>query len=947
MNSIRVRGAREHNLKNIDVDIPRGKLVVVTGISGSGKSSLAFDTLYAEGQRRYVESLSAYARQFLERMEKPDVDSVEGLSPAIAIEERSAARNPRSTVGTVTEIHDYLRLLFARVGTPHCFRCGKPIRAQSVEQVVDQLLGLPEGTRVHLLAPVVRGRKGEFRKQLEQLRRAGFVRARIDGHLVELDEEISLPRQTPHWIEVVVDRLVLREGIRRRLADSLEVAFRYGNELAKVEVVGADGSTEREMLFSRRLACPDCGVSFPELSPRIFSFNNPHGACPSCSGLGVSREIDPERVVADPDRPLLGGAIRPWESKRTGGSTKEMVVRALARRFRFSPELPFRELPEEVRHAVLYGTGGVELTFVFARGGKRHEVRRPYEGVVPYLERLYRESAKEWVRAEIETYMTEKPCSACSGSRLRPEALSVRIAGKTIAEVGAFSVAEARRWFAEVAWPPRQRLVAEPIVREIEARLGFLEDVGLDYLTLDRPAATLSGGEGRRIQLATQVGAKLSGVLYVLDEPSIGLHPRDNRRLLRTLGELRDLGNTVVVVEHDRDTILAADYVLELGPGAGIHGGHLVAAGSPDELSRNPRSLTGAYLSGSRAISVPRTRRRGSGWTLRLLGARHHNLRGIDVSIPLGTFTCVTGVSGSGKSSLVIDTLYRALAQRLHGAREQPGEHDALEGWQLVDKVVDVDQTPIGRTPRSNAATYSGLFTLLRELYAQLPESRLRGYGPGRFSFNVPDGRCEACRGDGVLRVEMHFLPDVYVPCEVCGGRRYNRETLEVTFKGRSIADVLDMTVGEAWEFLSQIPRARQKLESLRAVGLDYLKLGQPGTTLSGGEAQRLKLARELARKATGRTLYILDEPTTGLHFEDIRRLLEVLHRLVDAGNTVLVIEHNMEVVKTADHVIDLGPEGGERGGRIVAEGTPEEIAASPASHTGRALAPLLLDRAA
>jgi excinuclease ABC subunit A len=933
-----VAGAREHNLKNVTVEIPREKLVVITGLSGSGKSSLAFDTIYAEGQRRYVESLSAYARQFLEQMEKPDVDSIDGLSPAIAIEQKSGSKNPRSTVGTVTEIYDHLRLLFARLGKPYCHQCGAEIRPQTIQQIVDRILGMAAGTRLHILAPVVRGRKGEYRKELVELRKAGFVRARIDGELRELAEDISLPRNLKHTIEILVDRLVLRPGIEKRLADSLGVAFQHGNDVVKVEILPERGDVPvEEILYSQKFACLNCGLSYAELTPRMFSFNNPYGACQECSGLGVKNYFDPALIVPDERLSLAKGAIAPWE-KKGGGHYREEVLEALARHLKFDPATPFKDLPAAVKRAILQGTGSEELTFVYAKGRNRYEFKRRFEGVIGMLEKRYKETESDWIREEIEQFMSMRPCPKCKGARLRPEALAVRVHGKTITEVSAFSVGEAERFFAELPLTEQEQVIGERILKEIRERLGFLNSVGLDYVTLDRSAGSLSGGESQRIRLATQIGAGLSGVLYVLDEPSIGLHQRDNARLLQTLRRLQGLGNTVIVVEHDSDTILEADHVIDMGPGAGVHGGHVVAEGTPAEVMANPASLTGRYLSGKMRIEVPAKRRGGSGWSLTVKGARHHNLRNLTVSVPLGTFTCVTGVSGSGKSSLVVDTIYRALAHRLYQSRDKPGEHDELEGWQLIDKVIDIDQSPIGRTPRSNPATYTGLFTPIRELFAQVPEARVRGYDPGRFSFNVKGGRCEACSGDGLIKIEMHFLPDVYVTCEVCHGRRYNRETLEVHFRGSSIADVLDMTVGQALEFLHSVPPIRGKLETLAEVGLDYVHLGQSATTLSGGEAQRVKLAKELSRRATGRTLYILDEPTTGLHFHDVNKLLDVLHRLVDSGNTVLVIEHNLDVIKVADHVIDLGPEGGAGGGDVIAAGTPEAVAGEPRSYTGRFL---------
>jgi len=937
--SILVRGAREHNLQSVDVEIPRDRLVVVTGLSGSGKSSLAFDTLYAEGQRRYVESLSAYARQFLEQMEKPDCDAIEGLSPAIAIEQKGTGRNPRSTVGTVTEIADYLRLLYARVGHPFCFVCGREIAAQTVQQVVDRLAALPADTRLFLYAPVVRDRKGEHRRELEELRRGGFVRVRVDGTVRELTEEIPLARTARHTIEVLVDRLVVRPGVDRRLADSLAVAFRHGSGTVLVEASEPGGGAPRALFFSERHACPVCGVSYPELSPRFFSFNSPHGACPDCSGLGVQRRFDPARVVSHPDQPLpaalASAALRALPDLET-------TIRALAPRYGIRPATPFADLPPPVRQVVLEGSGEEELDFVEMRAGRRTTSRKPFEGILAQLERRQRETRSVWLREELEGLVADRRCSTCEGTRLRREARFVRLGGKSLVEVSALSIGEAVCFFQGLGFAPTEAEISRPILKEVDARLGFLVDVGLDYLSLDRGAATLSGGEGQRIRLATQIGSRLVGVLYILDEPSIGLHQRDTARLLGTLRGLRDLGNTVVVVEHDRDTILAADHVIDMGPGAGVHGGRVVAAGSPADVMADPASLTGRYLAGVEQVPVPSQRRRGSGWTIGVRGARGNNLASLDVDIPLATMTCVTGVSGSGKSTLVIETLYRALAQRLGGGRDQPAPHDELVGWQMVDKVIEISQAPIGRTPRSNPATYTGAFGPIRELFAQLPEARTRGYGPGRFSFNVKGGRCEACAGEGLIAIEMHFLPDIFVTCDVCGGRRYNRETLEVRLKGLSIADVLALTVGEALDVLSNVPAVRQRLEALREVGLDYVQLGQSATTLSGGEAQRVKLARELARRATGRTLYVLDEPTTGLHFDDVRRLLGVLDRLVDAGNTVLLIEHNLDVIKSADFVIDLGPEGGAEGGQIVVTGAPEAIAACERSYTGVALRTVL-----
>jgi len=932
MEQIIVRGAREHNLKDIDVVLPRDRLVVITGLSGSGKSSLAFDTIYAEGQRRYVESLSAYARQFLEQMGKPDVDTIDGLSPAISIEQKSASRNPRSTVGTVTEIYDYLRLLFARVGRPHCYKCGKPIAAQTVQQMVDKVMALPKGTRFSVLAPVVRERKGEYRKELQELRKEGFVRVNVDGDVRDLSEEIPLDKHKKHTIEVYVDRLVLKPDVTRRLTDSVELALKLGQGLVKIAVVDGGG---RDLLFSERFACIADGISYPEITPRLFSFNNPQGACPSCSGLGEKTYFDETLVVPDASLPVRE-AFAPWEKSQS--DFLDQTLESIGAAFKFGLDTPWKELSAATRDVLLRGSGGKDVEFALRRDGHTYKYKRPFEGVLPMLERRHAETQSEFVREELERFMSHRPCPDCKGTRLRLEALNVLLAGKNIHEVTHQSVGELLGFFGGVALTEREKAIADRILKEIRERLGFLGSVGLEYLTLDRSAATLSGGEAQRIRLATQIGSALMGVLYVLDEPSIGLHPRDNARLLATLKRLRDLGNTVLVVEHDEETIRAADWVVDMGPGAGVLGGRVVAAGTPADIERSRESLTGQFLSGRRAIPVPARRRPPGEERLRIRGARANNLQDVDVEFPLGLFDVVTGVSGSGKSTLVVDTLLRVLTQRLAGAPEPRGEFVALEGAEHVDKVINIDQSPIGRTPRSNPATYTGLFGLVRDLFAQLPESKARGYKPGRYSFNVKGGRCEACEGDGIIRIEMHFLPDVFVTCEVCGGCRYNRETLEVKYKGKSIADVLAMTVEEGLEFLANVPRVKEILLTLQEVGLGYVQLGQSATTLSGGEAQRIKLAKELARRATGRTLYLLDEPTTGLHFADVEKLLQVLNRLVDVGNTVVVIEHNLDVIKTADWVIDLGPEGGHKGGRLLGAGTPEQIAALPGSYTGQFL---------
>ncbi|WP_034639184.1 excinuclease ABC subunit UvrA [Desulfofalx alkaliphila] len=934
LDKIVVKGARVHNLKNIDVEIPRDKLVVITGLSGSGKSSLAFDTIYAEGQRRYVESLSAYARQFLGQMRKPDVDYIEGLSPAISIDQKTTSQNPRSTVGTVTEIYDYLRLLYARVGRPHCPNCGKPITQQTVQQMVDRLMELPERTKIQLLAPVVRGKKGEHLKVLEDIKKSGYVRVRIDGQLRELTEEIKLEKNKKHTIEVVVDRLIIREGVEKRLADSLETALKTGGGLVLADVV--DGEPR---IFSENFACVDCGIGISEITPRLFSFNSPFGACSLCTGLGTYEEVDAELIIPDKSKSIKEGAIEGWIKSASGLRYLETV----ADHYGFSLDVPVEEMKKEDLDIILYGSGKEEIEFSYRdRFGKVRKYRTAFEGVVNNIGRLYQETASEWRRREMEKYVTVKSCPACGGARLKPEALAVLIGGKNIIEVTGMTVLKIREFFQEVDFTEREKVIARQILKEINERLGFLVNVGLDYLTLDRMASTLSGGEAQRIRLATQIGSGLMGVLYILDEPSIGLHQRDNMRLLRTLERLRDMGNTLIVVEHDEDTILAADHVIDIGPGAGERGGLVVAEGRPEDIINNEQSVTGQYLSGRRAVPVPEIRRQSKGEEIRIIGAKEHNLKNIDVAIPLGVFTCITGVSGSGKSTLINEVLYKRLAQKLHRAKSRPGKHDDILGIEYLEKVIDINQAPIGRTPRSNPATYTGLFTYIRELYAQLPEANLRGYKPGRFSFNVKGGRCEACQGDGIIKIEMHFLPDVYVPCEVCKGHRYNRETLEVKYKGKNISDVLNMTVDTAVEFFKNIPRIHRKLQTLQDVGLGYIRLGQPATELSGGEAQRVKLATELSRRGNGRTMYILDEPTTGLHAADIHRLLQVLHRLVDNGSTVVVIEHNLDVIKTADYIIDLGPEGGDKGGQVIAAGSPEEVARIEHSYTGQFLKPVL-----
>ncbi len=947
-----VRGAREHNLKNLNVEMPRDRLIVITGLSGSGKSSLAFDTIYAEGQRRYVESLSAYARQFLGQMEKPDVDQIDGLSPAISIDQKGASRNPRSTVGTVTEIYDYLRLLFARIGRMHCPVCGREIARQTVEQIVDQLYELPEGTRLMLLAPLVRDRKGEHEKLLAGAKQAGFVRVRVDGELRDLDEEISLDKKYKHSIEVVVDRLVVRptddDGAPRpdasRMADSIETALRLSDGLLLVNLPDAP-KKEQDRLFSERYACPEHGGSFEEPAPRNFSFNSPHGACPDCTGLGSRLEIDPDLVIPDRSRALSDGAVLPWRRMVITESWGAKILEAVAERYGFGMGVPFEELGDGAKQIVLHGNGGERVEVRYrARNGNMHTFRTTFEGVIPNLQRRYRETGSEMIKGEIERYMTTKPCPTCGGMRLKPESISVTVAGQNIIETTRLSVTDALAWYGALSarLSDRENQIARQVLKEIRGRLGFLVDVGLDYLTLDRASGTLSGGEAQRIRLATQIGSSLMGVLYILDEPSIGLHQRDNDRLIATLERLRNLGNTLVVVEHDEETIRSADWVIDIGPGAGEHGGRLIHSGPLGELLTNEESVTAAYLRGDRSVPIPEGRRRGSGRSLTIRGAAENNLRDIDVGFPLGCFVAVTGVSGSGKSSLVTQILYPALAARIWGARERPGKHRSIEGIDEIDKVIEIDQSPIGRTPRSNPATYTGLWAPLRELLAAVPEARLRGYKPGRFSFNVKGGRCEACEGAGIVQIEMHFLPDVYVQCEVCKGKRYNRETLEIHYKGKNVAEILEMTVDEALEFFSVVPSIRNRLQTLHDVGMGYIHLGQPATTLSGGEAQRVKLATELSKRATGRTFYILDEPTTGLHFDDVARLLDVLGRLADAGNTVVVIEHNLDVIKSADWVIDLGPEGGDAGGDLVASGTPEQVAANDASYTGRYLRKVL-----
>ncbi|HEX3532186.1 MAG TPA: excinuclease ABC subunit UvrA [Thermoanaerobaculia bacterium] len=936
MDDIVVRGAREHNLKNISLEIPRNRLVVITGVSGSGKSSLAFDTLFAEGQRRYVESLSSYARQFLQQMEKPDVDSIEGLSPAISIEQKSVSKNPRSTVGTVTEIHDYMRLLFASIGIPHCPNCGQTIRPQTVQQMVDRVMGMPEGTRLVLYAPYVRGKKGEYKKQLAQMAREGFLRARIDGEVVELAGEApNLDKQKKHSIDIVIDRLVVKAGIEKRLAGSLETALKVAEGLV---VLAPEGSAEETL--SQSYSCVDCGTSLTEITPRLFSFNSPYGACPTCTGLGTLMGVDGDKVVPDPERSINAGAVAPWPEGSKSWRMK--MVETLSKAMGFSLDAPWKKLPPEAKRMILDGSGDKEISFSLTGKKSSYSWTGKFEGVVPMLDRRYKETDSPAIRAELEKYMSVHPCPTCGGRRLRPEALAVTVAGSAIDELSRMSVEDLRAWMSGFDLDKRERAIAEKVVQEIEDRLTFLDDVGVGYLTLDRSSATLSGGESQRIRLATQIGSKLMGVLYVLDEPSIGLHQRDNARLLATLQGMRDLGNSVLVVEHDDETIRAADWVIDLGPGAGVHGGEIVAQGTPEQVARSPKSLTGQYLRGELEVPVPEERRTGRGKPLVIKGARQNNLKDLDVEFPIGSFTVVTGVSGSGKSTLVNDILYKSLARHFYRATDKPGEHDRILGLEQLDKVIAIDQSPIGRTPRSNPATYTNVFNPIRNLMAMTPEARMRGYQPGRFSFNVAGGRCEACKGDGQIKIEMHFLPDIYVTCEVCGGKRYDRETLAVRYKGLNIAEILDLPVEQAYDFFRNIPSVDRVLETLVEVGLGYIRLGQPATTLSGGEAQRVKLSRELCKRSTGRTMYLLDEPTTGLHFDDVGKLLKLLHRLVDLGNMVIVIEHNLDVIKTADWVIDLGPEGGAGGGRLLAEGTPEEVAAVAESYTGQYLKAVL-----
>jgi excinuclease ABC subunit A len=943
-----IRGARQHNLKNIDIEIPRDKMVVITGLSGSGKSSLAFDTIYAEGQRRYVESLSAYARQFLGQMDKPDVDDILGLSPAVSIDQKSTTRNPRSTVGTVTEIYDYLRLMFARIGRPHCPQCGREIAQQTVEQIVDQVMALPEGSKIQVLAPVVRGRKGEYRQVIEDVRKQGFVRVRVDGRLYEVTDDIEMDRYKQHTIEVIIDRLVVKPEIEKRLADSLETALKLASGNVGINIVERGGNsnqpeTEEDLFFSENFACTECGISLDEIAPRNFSFNSPYGACPDCHGLGIHQKLDPDRIIPDKSKSIDDGAIIPLA--RTSSEYYLSQLAGVAKIYGFTTSTPIKDLTKKQLDTLLYGADKrVPVTWKNSYGRIRQYESR-FDGIINWLDRRYKETSSEMIKEEVERYMSAVPCQSCGGMRLKPESLAVTINGLNISQVASKSVSAALEWFDSLQLTPREQTIAQQIIKEIKLRLGFLTNVGLEYLTLDRAAATLAGGEAQRIRLASQIGSGLMGVLYILDEPSIGLHQRDNTKLIQTLTRLRDIGNTIIVVEHDEETMQAADHIIDIGPGAGVHGGYVIASGTIEQIKKNRKSITGKYLSGEFTIPIPEQRRPQNGAYIELKGASEHNLKKIDVKIPLGTFVCVTGVSGSGKSTLIQETLFPRLMYALHGTHRAWGDHDDILGLENIDKVIDIDQSPIGRTPRSNPATYTGTFDLIRDLFSQTPDARMRGYKPGRFSFNVKGGRCEACRGDGIIKIEMHFLPDVYVPCEVCKGKRYNRETLDVKYKGKSISDVLDMTVGEALEFFKHIPPITRKLQTIHDVGLDYIKLGQPATTLSGGEAQRVKLATELAKRSTGRTMYILDEPTTGLHFHDIKKLLEVLGRLVDTGNTVLVIEHNLDVIKTADHIIDLGPEGGDKGGEVIATGTPEEVAQVEASYTGKYLRQILNNR--
>lgn len=938
LNDLIIKGARQHNLKNVDITLPRNKLIVFTGVSGSGKSSLAFDTIYAEGQRRYVESLSSYARQFLGQMDKPDVDYIEGLSPAISIDQKSTSNNPRSTVGTVTEVNDYLRLLYARIGVPHCPHCGKEIERQSIDQVVERVKKLPSGTRIQILAPAVRARKGEHAKLIDDIQKDGYVRVRIDGTVYDISEVPTLTKTKKHTIEAVVDRLIIKDGIDTRLTDSLETAFAFGSGIASVAVIGGD-----EILFSQNYACPDCGINIPELTPQMFSFNNPFGACPNCSGLGMLMKIDPSLIVPNEELSLAQGAIcvTGWQSGNSDNMAN-MYISALSKEYGFSKDTPWKELPEEARSIILFGTGDKKLHVSYKRDYGSGEFYTAFEGVIPNLERRYHETQSEYMKHEIEEYMAQTPCRVCGGKRLKPESLAVTVGGKSIAELSDMTVGEARKFISSIKLSKSQSIIAEQITKEINARLGFLVDVGLDYLTLSRSASSLSGGEAQRIRLATQIGSKLVGVLYILDEPSIGLHQRDNARLLNTLKGMRDIGNTLIVVEHDEETMREADYLVDIGPGAGEHGGEVIVAGAPEEVAHCDRSITGQYLSGKKAILLPERRRPLSDEWLRVRGARANNLKNIDVDIPLGVFTCVTGVSGSGKSSLVNEVIKKTLLRELNRAKTRSSAYDSISGLEYLDKIIDIDQSPIGRTPRSNPATYTGVFDLIRGVFAMTPDAKMRGYTNSRFSFNVKGGRCESCKGDGILKIEMHFLPDVYVPCEVCGGKRYNKETLEVRYKGKTIADVLDMTVEAALEFFSSIPNIAKKLSTLMDVGLGYIRLGQPSTTLSGGEAQRIKLATELSRRDTGRTFYVLDEPTTGLHIADVQKLIEIINRLCDSGNSVLVIEHNLDVIKVADYIIDLGPEGGDKGGDIVCVGRPEDISECKKSYTGQYLRHML-----